>query len=165
MHVAVGFNPRFADEHVCRRVATVERSSCPTFQASLRDAQPYGVVVVRGLKPAATITASLREAGAKRTGVQRSIRSAHRPKARPRSRVGSPRTWERRHPCRRFGSLFAVLIFNPLAGRMPGLPMRKICVGAKIILDSSPARCSRHQRSAAVSKGPAAARRAWGVAG
>ena len=54
--VAVGFNPRFAmGTYFLRRVATID------FQSSLRDGRMGMRDLVRGLKPTATIMASLRD--------------------------------------------------------------------------------------------------------
>ncbi len=87
---------------------------CPVNLSSVATRRPtVCVVLFRGLKPAATITASLREAGASRTEVQRSIHSVHRPHARQKScklsmNLGAPASLpaccpreSRRHGCRR----------------------------------------------------------------
>ena len=56
--VVVGFNPRSNEARrvIIRRVATTEQP-----QSSLRDEEITGRFIVRGLKPTATIVASLRD--------------------------------------------------------------------------------------------------------
>src|SRR6266540_3966291 len=109
-----GFQPTVRGRtSVFSRVATVE-GLCPVNLSSVATRRPtVCVVLFRGLKPAATITASLREAGASRTEVQRSIHSVHRPHARQKScklsmNLGAPASLpaccpreSRRHGCRR----------------------------------------------------------------
>jgi hypothetical protein len=63
MTVAVGFSPRFCIQVSQRRGATLDARASPAcrIQASLRDGKSNASL--RGLKPTATITSSLREAG------------------------------------------------------------------------------------------------------